>query len=158
MLLIGSGDSEASTDVDFDDIDPSLQLFTIRGVVAFFCIAGWSGLLFCSIEAIPIWASIILSIILGVAAFFAVAFMFKFMNKMQQDGTISPNDAIGNIGDVYLPIGANGTKTGKVTVLVSGRLMEMEAITESTRELKSGEKVKVTGVLSGNVLIVSPVV
>ncbi|MDR0696280.1 MAG: hypothetical protein LBF68_01865 [Christensenellaceae bacterium] len=155
LLLIGGGDSDSSSDVDIGDVD-SLQLFTIRGLVAFFCISGWSGLLFCSIEALPIWVSIILSLILGVAAFFAVAFMFKLMNKLQQDGTFSAKDAVGNIGDVYIPIGASKTKTGKVTVIVSGRLMEMDAVTDSDRDLKSGEKIKVTGILDGNVLIVSP--
>ncbi|MDR2266109.1 MAG: NfeD family protein [Christensenellaceae bacterium] len=155
-VFAGAGETDGDVDVSFDDGDPGLRIFSIRGLLAFLCIAGWSGLLFSSFEGFPVALTIILSIILGGIALVAVAYLYRWISKLQADGTKDPKDAIGKIGDVYLPIAANKAKSGKVSVLVSGRLSEMDAITDSTRDLKRGEKIKVTGIIDGNVLIVMP--
>ncbi|MDR3186758.1 MAG: hypothetical protein LBU04_08225 [Christensenellaceae bacterium] len=157
MLFIGHGQVDSDSEMELDDADPGLRIFTVRSLVALFCITGWSGLVFASIDGFPVWLTIILSLILGGIASAITVFLFSWIIKMQEDGTLRHKDAVGGIGDVYMTIGANQSSTGKVMIMVSGRLSELEAITNDDKDLKFGEKIKVTGIVGSNLLLVSSI-
>lgn len=53
-----------------------------------------------------------------------------------------------------MPIGAKRTKMGKVQIKVQGSLRELEAITDNEEELKTGTMVKVTEIVSAELLLV----
>ena len=76
------------------------------------------------------------------------------MHKLAESGTLKIKNAIGVIGEVYLPIGAERSKMGKVQIKVQGSLRELEAITDEPEELKTGSMVKVTEIVSAEILLV----
>lgn len=150
LLFFGIGvgeDVEIADDVDDvtgDVLDGSdgLSLFTIRGIVAFFAVGGWTGIAVDNIGA-PKTLSVILSLLAGSAALFGIAYLFKFALKLQNNGTLAIENAVGKTGEVYIPIPANRKGSGKVMVTVQERLCELVAITSEERELKTGEFIRV---------------
>jgi hypothetical protein len=73
---------------------------------------------------------------------------------MVQSGTLKINNAVGQVGEVYLPIGAKRSKMGKVHIKVQGSLRELEALTDSDIDLPTGSIIKVVEVISAELLLV----
>lgn len=146
----------------FDNVDTTIdadtgiefQFITFKNLIGFFTIFGWSGI--ACIEAgfsKPI--SVLISSICGLLMMSVMAAMFHYMQKMADSGTLVYSNALGAIGEVYLTIGANRTRMGKVSVRVQGTLREMDALTDSFTELKSGAIIKIVEVTSNGILIVA---
>ncbi len=68
------------------------------------------------------------------------------LRKLQSDGTVRLSDAAGARGRVYLRVPGNGGGVGKVTLVLQGRSIEMEARTPGP-ELRAGEEVVVSRLL-----------
>ena len=154
-----SDDIPDDADVDSEggfDGDTGLRLLTVRGMVAFFAVGGWSG-----ITAIQLGASRLLAVfvalVMGLAALFVVALFFKWILRMRHNGTMRLSNAVGSIGEVYLTIPANAAGSGKINVILQSQLSELTAVTYADRALRYGEKVRVTGTIGENTLIVEPV-
>ena len=130
-----------------------LHLFTLQGIVAFFAVFGWSGLLLLKSDVLPV-ASVILAIVFGCVAMVVIAYAMRAMMKLQSDGTMDIRNALGKSGTVYLPIHANRSVAGKVTILVQDRLTELEAVTDDGETIPTGAQVTVVGIASGNTLVV----
>lgn len=141
---------------DFDDIDTGIefQFITFKNLVGFFTIFGWIGI--ASINAgfsRPV--TVITAFGCGLLMMAIMAAMFYAMRKLTDSGTLDYKNAINSIGEVYLTIGANRSKMGKVSVRVQGTLRELEALTDSLTDLKSGTLIQVTDVTSNGILIVN---
>lgn len=143
---------------DFDDLDTDtgieFQFITFKNLIGFFTIFGWTGIA-CIDAKLSNSITIILSSFCGLAMMAIMAAMFYYMKKLNDSGTLNYNNAIGAIGEVYLTIGANRSKTGKVHIRVQGTLRELEALSDSFTELKSGSIIKVEEVTSNGILIVN---
>ncbi|MBA6152119.1 hypothetical protein [Gelidibacter maritimus] len=156
MTLIGIEGGE-----DFDDVDTSIdadtgiefQFISLKNLIGFFTIFGWSGIA-CIGEGFSKSITVLISVIAGLAMMTIMAAMFHYMRKLADSGTLNYKNAIGAIGEVYLTIGENRSKMGKVSVRVQGTLRELEALTDSFTELKSGTIIKVVDVTSNGILIV----
>lgn len=154
--FIGGGDADMEADAnDFeaDDGGVGFQFFTFKGIVAFFTIFGWSGVT-CIDNGLTTNLTILISTISGLIMMILTSSLFYWMHKMAESGTLKIKNAIGVICEVYLPIGANRSKMGKVQIKVQGSLRELEAITDDAEELKTGSMVKVTEILSAEILLV----
>jgi membrane protein implicated in regulation of membrane protease activity len=150
-------DTDTSTDSDNDSDDgnvvSTLRLFTLRGLIAFFSVGGWTGI-FAIDQGAPPPLSIFLAFAAGFAAMYFVAWSVRLILRMQHSGNIRHENAVGKDGEVYLTIPDNGI--GKVNVIVQDRLCEMNATTRAGRDIKTGEKIVVIGVVSGGLLLVTP--
>ncbi|MDV7186378.1 hypothetical protein R3X25_03715 [Lutibacter sp. TH_r2] len=156
LTFIGGGDTDMDADAsDFeaDDGGVGFQFFTFKNVVAFFTIFGWTGIT-CLDNGLSIGLTLILSVIAGLLMMVLTTSLFFWMNKLSTSGTLKIKNAIGVIGEVYLPIGAKRSKMGKVQIKVQGSLRELEAITDNEEELKTGTMVKVTEIVSAELLLV----
>ncbi|MDR0963334.1 MAG: hypothetical protein LBM60_01810 [Clostridium sp.] len=157
----GDFDSDAP-DLDFDsDHDlahgaDGLRIFTIRGVIAFFAVGGWVGLAVWAGSRSPTVSSIS-AFISGVAALVLSAYIIKWSLGLQESGNISARNAIGSIATVYIPIPAQRSGCGHVTLTLQERFVEMEAVTDSEDTLKTGRQVQVVGVVGENRLIVKSI-
>ena len=146
---------------DFDDVDTSIdadtgiefQFITLKNLIGFFTIFGWTGIA-CIGEGLSKPMTILISVIAGMIMMTIMAAMFHYMKKLADSGTLNYKNAIGAIGEVYLTIGENRSRMGKVSVRVQGTLRELEALSDSFTELKSGTIIKVVDVTSNGVLIV----
>ena len=141
--LDGDGDADSTVDdaytdglddgVDISDGDSDmgdgLSIFTLRGFITFFSIAGWVGTICCG-AGLQLWLSILISVASGVLAMISVAFLMKWLFKLQYDGTENIKDALGVSGTVYLRIPPSRTGRGKINAIINGKLTEKSAVTD----------------------------
>lgn len=146
---------------DFDGVDAEIesdagigfQFITFKNLVGFFTIFGWIGIA-CINYGFSKPVSVIMALGCGFLMMSVMAAMFYGMKKLSDSGTLNYKNAINAIGEVYLTIGANRSKMGKVSVRVQGSLRELEALSDSFSELKSGTIIQVVDVTSNGILIV----
>ena len=161
MVLIGFGDGGDGGDVDADELldgdtdDGGLGLFSVRGVVSMLCMMGWSGVALLE-TALPMFVSLLIAFAIGVATLFGMALLMKAVYRLQSSGNVDVGNAIGKVGQVYIPIPAGGLAGGKVTITVQEKLIECEAISVGDTVLATGSYVRVTAVSEGGVLVVEP--
>lgn len=137
------------------DSDASFKILSLQGLTAFFMMFGLVGL---ALSRQSRWATMwatIGALIGGLAAMWIMAKIFKGMTKLQSDGTMDIQNAVGQEGTVYLTIPAEGE--GKVQVTVQGSLRELTAVSKYKTEIKTGERIVVDSVTSANLLVVKKI-
>ena len=132
-----------------------LHLFSFRALVAglaFFGVGGLAGLAtpFGFVAAIP------LALVFGAAATVGVAAATRAMLKLEDDGTVHIEGAIGLSGDVYLSIPPARRGMGKVHVVLQNRLVELQAVTTHADVLPTGARVLVIDVVDDDTVDVVP--
>jgi hypothetical protein len=146
---------EIDTDMDIDgDGDIGFQFFTIKNLVAFFTIFGWTGIA-CLDSGLSMIAVILSSLIAGLIMMSLMAAIFYFFSKLTASGTMNIQNAVGGVGEIYLTVRAKRGNIGKVSLMVQGSLRELEAITDDDEDLKNGMVINVKEVINGNLLLIS---
>lgn len=164
LLLIGMSGADADADFDPDGIDvgdvpdgdSGLVVFSVRGIVAMLCIAGWSGIVWVD-AGLPDPVAIILASLCGGAALVGMAYLMKAVMRLQSSGNIRLGSAVGKVGEVYIPIPAAGEGKGKISINVQERLIEVDAITMNDTALKTGETVRVVSTDEAGLVVVERV-
>lgn len=152
--FIGGDSGDLDTDSEIDgDTGIGFQFITFKNLVGFFTLFGWSGIA-CLDAGYSKPTTITVSIICGLIMMAIMAAMFFYMRKLNHSGTLNFKNAIGNVGEVYLTIGAKRSSIGKAHVRIQGALRELEALTDSETDLKSGAVIKVKDVTDNGILIV----
>jgi hypothetical protein len=153
-LLGADSDADMDTDTEMDgDMGIGIQFFTFKNVMAFFTIFGWTGIA-CLDKDMSNGASIAIAVVAGLAMMVLMAFMFLWISKLSESGTLKIENSVGNVGEVYLSIGANRSRIGKISIDVQGSRRELSALTDEEEDLKQGAVIKVTTVISGELLLV----
>ena len=155
-MSFAGGDTDDFGDVDADidgDTGIGFQFITFKNLVGFFTIFGWSGIA-CIDAGLSQTLTIIIAIGCGMVMMAIMAAMFYSMRKLSDSGTLDYNNALNQIGEVYLTVGANRSKIGKAHVRIQGALRELEALTDNPTELKTGTVIKVKEVTSNGILII----
>jgi len=156
-FLVGDADGvDGDVDADIEsDTGIGFQFFTFKNLVAFFTIFSWAG-----ISAMDAGygkaVTIVVSVIAGLIMMVIMAVMVYYINKLVSSGTLKLENAIGSVGEVYLTIGANRSKIGKVHVNIQGALRELDALADSKENLKTGTVIKVKEITGTGILIVQP--
>jgi len=156
LTFIGGGDADMDADAsefEADDGGVGFQFFTFKGIVAFFTIFGWTGVV-CIQSDLSTSLTLIISAIAGFIMMVLTSLLFFWMHKLAESGTLKMENAVGVICEVYLPIGAKRSKMGKVQIKVQGSLRELEAITDEEEDLKTGTMVNVSEIVSAELLLV----
>jgi membrane protein implicated in regulation of membrane protease activity len=156
LMFIG-GDSEG---VDFDhDGDVSLahadsiDLFSLKSILAFLMFFGWSGLAAISLGMKFWWFSLGISFVIGFIMMFFTAWVIMLLYSLQQDGTMKINKAVGLTGEVYISIPPKMQGQGKVEILLNGSYKTLDAVTRESQEIKINSMVQVIDV-EGDTLVV----
>lgn len=167
LMLIGIGggsldsddadtgvDTELDNDGDADtELDGGLRLFSFRGIIAFLTVLGWVGILGVRLEwSVPV--IVISSLLSGFVAMVAIALLSRLIFALQADGTEDLQHALGVAGTVYLRIPPSREGRGKVNIMLDGRLVEKDAVTDEAEMLNYGEQIVVIGISGGTELIV----
>ncbi|MDB9781724.1 hypothetical protein OAE07_00450 [Winogradskyella sp.] len=148
MAFIG-GDTD-----DFDaDVEAGFQFISFKNLIGFFTIFGWTGIA-CIDAGLSTPIILITSVISGLLMMVIMAALFYFISKLSDSGTLNYKNALDAIGEVYLTIGADRSRMGKVTLRVQGAMRELDALTDSLTPLKTGTIIKVVDVTSNGILIV----
>lgn len=130
------------------------QFFTIKNLIAFFTIFGWTGIA-CLKGGMSKGAAIGIALLAGSVVVVIMAFLFRGMSKLKQSGTLQMKNAVGLIGETYLFIPPKRGGFGKVHVKVQGSLHELQAITDDAEQITTGRLIKVVDVVSESVLLVT---
>lgn len=138
---------------DGHGLDGGLRLFTFRGIIAFFSVMGWVGVICCS-AGMHVAAAAGIAIAAGIAAMVLLALLMKWLFSLQEDGTENIRDALGVSGTVYLRIPHSRTGRGKVSAVIRGKLSEKNAVTDEATDIAYGEEVTVIGISGEDTLIV----
>lgn len=156
MTLIGGDADGIDGDVDAEidgDTGIGFQFLSFKNLMGFLTIFGWSGIS-CLDAGLSKPITVTISIFCGLLMMFAMASIFYYLGKLQSSGTLQLNNALNQIGEVYLTVGSKRSKIGKVSITVQGSLRELEALTEEDRDLVQGDVVKVKEVTKNGILIV----
>lgn len=157
LSFIGGDAGEAGGDADHSvgaDDGTGHQFFTIKNMIAFFTIFGWTGLA-CVKGGMSGVASIGIAVLAGSVVVLMMAVLFKSMSKLKQSGTLQMKNAVGLIAEAYLFIPAKRGGFGKVHIKVQGSLHELQAITDDEEQIATGKLVKVVGTINDSVLLVT---
>ncbi len=128
-------------------------MFSLRGIVAFFCIFGWLGLTMVT-NGTEEWLAVLIAFIGGFLAMLGVAFLLKSAFKLQSDGTMDIRYAIG-ASEACTSASAAAQREGEgEPAHTGGKLEELDAVTDEETPLPFGTEVVVTGISGGNTLIV----
>jgi hypothetical protein len=130
------------------------QFFTLKNLVGFFTVFGWTGIA-CTESGLSLPVTILISVAGGAGMMLIMAGLFYLLMKANADGTMKFENAEGETGEVYLTIAANRSAVGKVQVKVTGVLRTLDAVTDDGEDLKNGQLVRVVKVLGNNILLVT---
>lgn len=169
LLIVGisggdGGDTELEIEsaleegADFDEgaeHAEGVRILTVRGIVAFFAVGGWLGIAMTDI-GLPASLACGVGVLGGILALLSVAWILKFSLSLQENGVINAKNAIAGVGTVYLTIPPKRSGTGKVTLTVQNRFLEMEAVSDEELPLKTDTQIQVIGIAGENVLLVRP--
>lgn len=155
MTFIGGvGDVDGDMDSDFDADGGGFHFFTIKNLIAFFTIFGWSGIAALDYFEDNRIAVVGIATFCGILMMIIMATLFYLISKLNDSGTLDIKNAVGSTGDVYLTVGAKRASIGKVNVRIQGALRELEALTDETEDLKTGTVIEVLDVTNNGILIV----
>ncbi|MFK8045450.1 MAG: hypothetical protein AB8B72_08140 [Crocinitomicaceae bacterium] len=156
LLVMSLFGVDSDTDVDAEieaDMGIGIQFFTFKNIMAFFTLFGWTGIV-CLENAYSNGLAITIATIAGVAMMLLLSFIFLWISKLAESGTLKITNAIGEVGEVYLSVGAKRSKIGKITIDVQGSKRELSALTDSEADLRQGDVIKVLGIVSGEILLI----
>lgn len=152
MTFLGGDVDDVDGDMSSDD-GMGFQFFSFKNLVGFFTLFAWTGLGSIA-SGYSSTTTIIISIISGLAMMSMMAGLFFMMSKMANSGTLNINNAIDSIGEVYLTIGKERSKIGKIQLKIQGGLRELDALTDEENDLVTGSVIKVKEVISQELLLV----
>ncbi len=157
LTVLGSdADVDVDTDVDADIADGDtipFQFLSLKNIVAFFAVFGWSGVGFIN-AGLPSWLVILLATICGLVMMIAMGALFYFMSKLAESGTLKMKNAIGKLGEVYLVIPAKRNGMGKVQLNVQGSIRTLDAITDEPETIPTSSIIQVIDVIDDQILLV----
>jgi hypothetical protein len=124
------------------------NLLTFRTLTAAFAFFGLTGLACIRLEMEPI-PGLAVALGAGAVALFVVAWLMRLLTRLNVDGTIRIESALGSRGTVYLSVPGAKSGVGKVHVNVLNRTIEYNAVT-SQDQLPTGAKIVVVNVVSAD--------
>lgn len=133
--------------------EEGLSLFSVRAIAAGVAFLGVGGLVGARYGLV---AALLFAIALGAVALFAVAWATRAMLRLEDDGTLRIQGAIGATANVYLTIPAARSGAGKVHVTLQNRLVELRAVTTHADALPTGARVMVVDVVDDDTVDVVP--
>lgn len=152
LTLIG-----ADTDFDVDGMDVGetgdTGLFSIRSVGAFFTGFGWTGVAMLQ-NGHGTGAATFAATAVGLVFLGMVFYLMRYMYSLREEGTLDYSNAIGEAGNVYLPIPPKRKGMGQVEILVQGRMRTVRALTDHDKKLGNRTAVRVTALVDQQTLLV----
>jgi hypothetical protein len=127
-----------------------LTFRTITAGIAFFGLAGLAS----GASGLDAFTTLGIAGAAGVAALLGVHELMKALASLRSEGNVCVANARGEIGRVYLRIPENNAGTGKVTVNLQNRTVELRAVTQD-EALPTGTAVVVVDVIDDDTVQVA---
>lgn len=160
MMMVGdAGDLADAGDMDMDgpeDHPSGLHLISSRTLVAFAVGFGWTGVIRSGEGANAVFTAVAATVV-GLLFAAAIVWLMRFLSSLRHSGSLDYANAIGEVGQVYLPIPPGMGGPGRIEVIVQGRLRVVEAMTRHGSRLENRARVRVVEQLDENTLVVVPI-
>ncbi len=154
-FLGGEFDDTGDVDADIDaDTGIEFQFLSFKNLIGFFTIFGWTGIA-CLNEGLSKGMTLVISIACGLVMMLIMASLFYYLGKLNSSGSLKIKNALNQVGEVYLTIGANRSKVGKVHINIQGGLRELDAMTDENTDLRQGDVIIVSQITGTGILIVN---
>ncbi len=157
ILTFFGGEFNDTGDVDTDidgDTGIDFQFLSFKNLIGFFTIFGWTGIA-CIGAGLSTTLVILISIGCGLLMMAIMASLFYYLGKLNSSGSLKIENALNQVGEVYLTIGANRSRIGKVHINIQGGMRELDALTDETSDLHQGDVISVTQITGTGILIVN---
>jgi hypothetical protein len=128
---------EWEVDVSDGDLD-SGGLGVIKGGLTFLSVCSWVVKLILETDT-PLYLAILSGVSAGIVSVLILSWIFKLLLKNQVNVNWNPDDAIGQIGKVYLKVPKIGS--GIITVKIKGTKRELKAKTKDPQDIPTGSKI-----------------
>jgi membrane protein implicated in regulation of membrane protease activity len=163
----GSGDADAGGDTDLDsdggdgvdgheDVSHGVKILSVRAMVAFGVGFGWAGVLGLS-NGWTLGAALLGGLAFGLVFLFAIYFIMRFLMAMQDPGGgLDYWNAVGKRGHAYFTIPGARMGEGQIEILLQGRLITANAVTEHPDSIPPRAPVTVLSVEGENLFVVEP--
>jgi len=157
LTFIGADMDHDTADGDVDssidhDTGIDFQFLTLKNLIAFFTIFGWTGIV-CIDAELSVGITVLISTIAGALMMTLMASIMYFMGKLTDSGTLDLRYAVGKTCTVYLSIPPKRSGLGKVQIQVQG-FQTLDAMTDSEEKISTGALVEVKDVINNEILLV----
>lgn len=144
-------------EIDVDtDVHGDGSLFSTRSITGFFLGFGWVGY-----AVFQASGSVLAGCAAGMASGFVlmlvVLWIGKSLMKLQSDGTVDFNQAVGGTGTVYITIPPRRGGGGQAQVVFKSRHEVINAISDTEVPLPAGTVIRVKERLAGDLFLVETV-
>lgn len=161
LLLIGGADELADAgDFDMDDASehPSgIHVLSTRTIVAFLFGSGWTGVIVSAGRLAQPETTALGAVTVGVLFAGVLFYLMRLLYSLRDSGgALDYQNAVGEVGTVYLPIPAGMAGSGRIQVVVQGRLKVIQALTHHRERIENRARVRVVDLLDDNTLVVEP--
>lgn len=157
LTMVGLGDLDALDAADAADSAEGVGggFLGVRTITGFFGGFGWSGIVAME-SGLSGPQSFLVSIPIGLLFLFTTYGILFLLKSLQTQGTLDYENAVGEVGEVYLPIPPNRSDTGKIRVTVQGRLRTVNAYNTSDQRLETHSRARVIDKIDDTTLLVEP--
>lgn len=161
ILTFMGFDGSDGMDADFDgDLDTDGggvgQYFSLRNFINLLLGFSWTGVLFYD-EISNKTFLVLLATAVGLLFVLLFFWAINQVKNLAEDNTFHLEQTVGKLGEVYIPIPANMSGKGKVTVSVNGSTHELEAVTDSDTKLPTASMVRILSIENDSILKVEKV-
>jgi membrane protein implicated in regulation of membrane protease activity len=157
VTLLGIGGDAMGVDFDVSSTDADhssgLGIFSMQTISAFFLAFGWTGAVALD-SALPLTLTVGIAFVAGVVLMFFIYKMIRMVLRLQSKGNLDYSNAIGQIATVYVTIPGNNDDGGQIQVNIQDRLTTASARKQTAGAIKTGQQVKITGMLDQSSFIV----
>lgn len=147
----GDAQTDAMGHHDFSDSNLSFKALSLHGITSFFMMFGLVGwALVRQGDLAPVWP-IAGGTAAGLATVWVMKRIFQMAGRLQSSGTMDLQNAVGQVGTVYLAI--HPGQTGKVQIAIQGRLSVLNAMADCQEEIPTGQTVRVARVNADRLVV-----
>lgn len=158
LLLTMFGGADAPDDVPDVEVEHDAgfgsQFFSLKNFIAFFTIFSWTGIAATG-SGFGVVPTLLISFAAGLAMMLLMASIFYSLAKASHDGTMKIANAVGGVGQVYLPITKTRGGVGQIQIKVQGTLRTLDALTDDDDDIPTGKMVTVKSVINNAMLLVT---
>jgi membrane protein implicated in regulation of membrane protease activity len=155
VLTLFGADMDGDLDIDAEidgDTGIGFQFVSLKNLVAFFTLFGWVGIA-CIQGDLGKGMTIILSTLSGLAMMTLMATIYYYSSKLNYSGTLVLSNAVGLLGEAYMPIPAKKGGHGKIHIKIQGALRELDALTDDEIDIDTGSIIEVIDITNQTLIV-----
>lgn len=156
LIFFGVGGSDVSDGGADAGHGSGLGILSIKSVTGFFFGFGWAGAIAMN-SGMGVMGALIIALLTGTVLMFIIFVLMKGLSSLHSDGTVKLQNAIGQVGTVYLTIPPKGQGNGQIQVNVQGQLLTINALNHDPQEIKNTQKVRVISSVDESTVIVEKI-